>query len=57
MKELIIDFLGKKYTKYELDKAIRNIPEIYSIILKEREMMYLWNYKILQSINLFGLIF
>ena len=38
MKKLIIKKLGGKYSG--IDKAIENIHEIYSIILKEREMMY-----------------
>lgn len=33
-KELI-----NKFSKHEIEKAVDKIPEIYSIILKEREMM------------------
>lgn len=40
MKKLIIKKLGGKFSNHSIDKAIENIPEIYSIILREREMMY-----------------
>lgn len=32
--------LKDKFPSGNIDKAIEKIPEIYSIILKEREMMY-----------------
>jgi hypothetical protein len=40
MKKLIIKKLGGKYSNYNIENAIKNIHEIYSIILREREMMY-----------------
>jgi len=32
--------LANKFSHFEIEKVIKKIPEIYTIILKEREMMY-----------------